>query len=395
MIGKEKTKTNIEKILVSNANCSGCHACYAICPKNCVSMINDDEGFWYPKVNEKYCINCGLCIAKCPILNEVKKGENLTAYAAQNKDLAVRLNSSSGGVFSLLAEYAIDRGGTVFGAAFDEDLNVHHRGIDKKDNIQLLQGSKYVQSKISDCYQKAKKLLDAGGTVLFSGTPCQIAGLRSFLGKPYENLILVDIFCLGVPSPKVWRKHLENCRNIKKTRIKSYSFRDKLKGWRNYYTKIDYLDGNFKRIPHHLNPYMRAFLSAVCLRPSCYSCKFKGMQRHSDVTLADFWGIENIMPAMDDDKGTSLMLVHSEKVENILTSIADKLIIQEVDVEQALVYNSAALRSVKANSKRKQFLSSIEHMPFNLAVKKYCEPSLIKKFLSIIRKMLSKIKDFI
>ncbi len=397
MIMKQRgiVKKSIVYAIKDKSNCSGCHACYAVCPKNCISMVSDDEGFWYPKVDEAKCVQCGICVEKCPVINEVDKDEIPTAYAALNKELDIRLSSSSGGIFTLLAEHIIDNGGTVFGVAFDNDLNVRHIGINKKKDIQRLQGSKYVQSKIGDCYKKTKKILDAGNVVLFSGTPCQIAGLHSYLGKIYDNLSTVDIFCLGVPSPKAWRKHLEYCGEIEKTMVKSYSFRDKSEGWKNYSTKIHYKDGRIKKIPHQQNPYMRAFLSAVCMRPSCHSCKFKGEQRHSDITLADFWGISNVLPDMDDDKGTSLMLVHSEKAEEILTSIIDKLVIQTVDIDEALMYNSAALYSVKAHPKRQQFLSAVDYMPFDVAVKKYCEPSLLTKMHRKTRGVLSRVKRII
>lgn len=228
-------------------DCCGCSACATCCPKHCISMEQDKKGFVYPHVDENTCINCGLCEKVCPMLNPRKADTPVHEYAVQNKDEKVRSNSSSGGVFASLASSVIDSGGIVFGAAFDEDWNVHHTGVESEDMLFLLQGSKYTQSRIDDAYAKAEACLKAGRTVLFSGTPCQIAGLKGYLRKVYENLLTVDVVCHGAPSPKVWEEYLKTITrsksvsgkntvllSLKDSPLSGVAFREKRTGWQKY-----------------------------------------------------------------------------------------------------------------------------------------------------------------
>lgn len=340
-------------------NCCGCYACYNICPKECITMESDNEGFWYPKIDKDKCINCNLCEKVCPIINKPNSSlYEKKSYAVFNKNEKIRLESSSGGIFSLLAEYVINNHGNVYGAVFDEDFNVKHVKINILQDINLLRGSKYVQSRINDIFKSIKFDLKNNKIVLFTGTPCQIAGLQSFLQKKYDNLILMDIVCHGVPSPLVWQQYINELKQNYKQNIKSIYFRDKSTGWKTYsvkflFDKDEYKNFGFKDI------YMKGFLNDIYLRPSCYNCKFKGIERVSDITVADFWGIGNILPKMDDDKGTSLIVIHSEKGKQLFDELSEKMILNEVNFNEAIKYNSSMIKSVKYNEKRNSFFAEL------------------------------------
>lgn len=340
-------------------DCCGCYACYNICPKECITMESDNEGFWYPKIDKNKCINCNLCEKVCPIINPVKRVDSKKiAYASMNKDEQVRMKSSSGGIFSILAEYIIKNNGVVYGAGFDEDFNIKHKRILYSTDLDLLRGSKYVQSSIGDIYKQVKNDLENNNPVLFTGTPCQVEGLRSYLRKEYVNLITMDFICHGVPSPLVWEKYLKKMKKSKQENIKNIYFRNKDIGWKLFSLKIIF----DKRIySNDLNNdlFMKGFLQDVYLRPSCYNCKFKKINRISDITVADFWGIENILPKMDDDKGTSLVVIHSEKGKQLFDKLSETMIINEVDLNEAIKYNSSMIRSVKYNEKRNSFFAEL------------------------------------
>ncbi|MCD7894895.1 MAG: Coenzyme F420 hydrogenase/dehydrogenase, beta subunit C-terminal domain [Erysipelotrichaceae bacterium] len=245
------------------------------------------------------------------------------AYAALNLNDDIRNKSSSGGIFYEIAKYVVLNDGVVYGARYDDHWLVVHDHTENIKDISSFLGSKYVQSNMNNQYEKIKIDLMSGRLVLFSGTPCQIRGLQCFLGKEYENLITVDFICHGVPSPKVWEKYineLSNGHNITKI-----NFRDKSKGWQHFSLRIDFSDGNYYSKTQQEDLYMRGFLQDIYLRPSCYQCRFKGIERKSDLTLADYWGINNIYPELYDDKGTSLIFIHSKKGKNIFLKISNSL----------------------------------------------------------------------
>lgn len=374
-------------------DCCGCYACYNICSKECITMESDNEGFWYPKIDKDKCINCNLCEKVCPIIN--KPNNSLyqeKSYAVFNKNEKIRLESSSGGIFSLLAEYVINNHGSVYGAVFDEDFNVKHIKIISLQDIELLRGSKYVQSKMEDVFKFIKNDLKNNKLVLFTGTPCQIVGLQSFLQKKYDNLILMDIVCHGVPSPLVWQKYINELKEYYKQDIQQICFRDKSTGWKTYsikflFNKDMYKDFGFKNI------YMKGFLNDIYLRPSCYNCNFKGIKRISDITIADFWGIENILPEIDDDKGTSLIVIHSEKGKQLFDRLSETMILNEVDLNEAIKYNPSMISSVKYNEKRKDFFLELNSGAelINL-IRKYTKISFERrvknKLKSIIKKLI-------
>lgn len=364
--------------ITQNSKCSGCYSCVNACPKSCISMVSDAEGFWYPRVEEPACINCGKCEKVCPVVHN-KASENISsAYAAYNKNEKIRQDSSSGGLFTLFAEYIINSGGVVFGACFNDTFEVVHDYTERVEGLVKFRGSKYLQSKIGDTYKATKDLLDNNRPVLYTGTPCQIAGLRAYLGREYDNLYCQDIICHGVPSPKVWSKYLEHREMTANASAGNVSFRDKSESWKRYSVAIKFDDESSYQKQFADDEYMIAFLRDVCLRPSCYDCAFKACNRESDFTLADFWGIENILPEMDDDKGTSLLIIHSEKGKRLFDEIKDGLCFAEVNLEEALQYNPSMVRSAKPNPKRKAFFENLDSCEFHVLVRKYCVDSPFK-----------------
>lgn len=375
-------------------DCMGCHACSNICPQNCISMKIDTEGFWYPEVNNEKCIKCGLCIKVCPIINNTQVVNKPSAYACINKDDSIRLESSSGGIFTLAAEQVIADGGVVFGAGFNEKFEVEHSYVETKEELAKFRGSKYVQSRIGATYKQAKEFLKLGRLVLFTGTPCQIGGLKSFLGQSYDNLICIDIICHGVPSPDVWKKYIEYREEKAGSPAKRIAFRRKDEGWKRYSVSFLFKNDTEYRKTLDKDLYMRAFLKDVCLRPSCYECQFKTLHRQSDITLADFWGIQNILPEMDDDKGTSLIFINSDVGQAVIEKLRDKVLSEKVDINEAVKYNSAAIKSVNFNSKRESFFKELDKLPFDRLVKKYCKDNVLiiikRKFKSFLYKCLKK-----
>lgn len=340
------------------AECVGCSACVAVCPRNCIEMKEDREGFLYPRVRKSQCIHCGLCEKVCPTKKFYpSRKEPLYVYAAINNSDTIRERSSSGGVFYTLAEYIIKHNGIVYGAVFDENWEVHHKGIGVIEDISLMQGSKYVQSKIEDCYCEAEKNLKIGKLVLFSGTPCQNAGLRAFLRKDYDNLYCVDIICHGVPSPKVWRYYIDMIIGKRGKRGISItpSFRSKTEGWNNFALEIPL--GNGDKYSQDLNKdlYLKTFLQDIDLRPSCYNCKFKPSINFSDLVIADFWEIENISPEMSDDKGTSLIILNSNRGKELLKKVQEEFIFKQELYTDAIRGNPSAITSVRCPRSRKKF----------------------------------------
>lgn len=369
--------------------CCGCYACYNICPKNAIEMKVDEKGFKYPFVNKDKCINCGLCEKVCPIINKTKIDIEPKAYACINNDDKIRSESSSGGVFTLLAENILSKAGVVFGAAFDENMNVKHFMVDKLEDLYKFRGSKYVQSQIGDTYKLAKSELEKDKYVLFTGTPCQIEGLKAYLMKDYDKLYTQDIICHGVPSPLVWEKYKNSIEDKEKDKIKNVNFRNKENSWKSY--DIDVKLNNNKTIKEKAsnNLYMKAFLKDICLRDSCYSCAFKSINRKSDITLADFWGIQRVKPEFDDDKGTSLVIVNSKKGQDLFESIKDKIRYEETDIEEAIKHNPSMIKASTMPNTRETFFKDINNMDIESAIKK----NLPKEKLSV--KIKRKIKGSI
>lgn len=341
-------------------NCCGCSACVQVCPKQCISFEEDEKGFRYPQVDEGKCVDCGLCEKVCPVLHAGEPRKPLKVYGAINPNEEIRMKSSSGGIFTMLAEAVIDEGGVVFGARFNDQWEVVHDYTETKEGLTPFRGSKYVQSIIGDSYKQAKQFLIEGRRVLFTGTSCQIAGLKNFLGKDYENLLAVDVVCHGVPSPLVWREYLKTIIPSQngKAKITGVSFRDKSTGWEKFSlvvrgkfdTSVDQfstLDGNEVILHETLyeNLFMKFFLKNLCLRPSCFYCSAKAGKSGSDLSIADYWG-GNYYPEWNDDKGISLILVNDKKGETFLAPL--KLEKKNSLYEYAIQGNPSIEKSVKS-----------------------------------------------
>lgn len=374
-------------------NCCGCAACVQRCPRRCILLSEDSEGFLYPDVDVENCINCGLCETVCPELNQSGKRSPIKTLAAINNDESIRLKSSSGGVFSLLAERIIHNGGVIFGARFDEKWEVVIGCTETTDGIAQFRGSKYLQARTGDSYYRCEQYLKIGRQVLFSGTPCQVAGLKRYLGKEYGNLITVDVVCHGVPSPKVWRKYLDETVGV--SNVKGVSMRDKMEGWHNYHLSISYADGDKSKIlssPYGTNDYMRAFLKNMILRPSCYQCKFRELRSGSDITIGDYWGINNIRPEMNDDKGTGLVLVNTEKGKFILDSGGLKF--EETTFEESCQGNPSILCSPVPWIKRQQFFDKFDtcHSVVN-AIRHSLKPTCRMRVNDLCYKIKCKLKS--
>lgn len=353
--------------------CCGCTACKNICPKKAIIMIQDEKGFFYPNVNEKLCIHCGLCNKVCPILQKQQNNEgNIETYAAMNKDNEIRLKSSSGGIFTLLAENIIKKDGVVFGVEFDKNFHAKHTYIERIEDIEKYRGSKYVQSDIGNSYIKAREFLEQGRYVLFTGTPCQVEGLQKFLMKKYDKLYTQDIICHGVPSVKVWDKYLSFRKNVdKQNNLEDIKFRDKKNyGWNNYELLFKYSDKEVF-INHNDDLFIKIFLSDIALRDSCYKCKFKDKHRKSDILVADFWGIEEIFPEMNDEKGISFVIVNSKKGKELFEEINEKLKYKRVTFEDAIRHNPSMIKSAKYNKYTEKFFDNFEEMKLKELVDKY------------------------
>ncbi len=354
--------------------CCGCFSCKNICPQNAISMVEDEYGFKYPNINYNICTNCGLCEKVCPIINKKQESsENSRAYAAISKNENTRMKSSSGGMFSIIAENIINEGGIVYGAQFNEKFLVEHSRAETIEEISKFRGSKYVQSDINKIFKEVKKDLIQGRKVLFTGTPCQVEGLISFLIKPFDNLYTQDFICHGVPSKKVWEKYLEYRKKLDNSEPNKINFRNKEnKGWNEYQLLFEYNE-NKKYIDHNEDLFMKAFLSDIALRDSCYKCEFKKKHRISDITLADFWGINNVLPEMNDEKGTSLIIINSEKGNKLLKEIQDKAVIKEVDIECAIKYNKSMIQSATINDNREKFFQNLKMDNFENLIDRFIE----------------------
>lgn len=373
------------------AKCVGCYACYSCCPLECITMKEDNEGFKYPQVAQDICINCRKCEKVCPVIQKpVLQDFSGISLAAYSKNEQLRYSSSSGGVFSVLAQMILKHGGVVFGAAFDSDFQVHHIRVDSIDGLEKLRGSKYVQSRIENTFKEAKEILESGRKVYFSGTPCQIDGFKNYLGREYGNLITQDIICHGVPAPYVWGKYLDSVREKINAEVKQVSFRDKLLGWRKYSVKIEGANGKVEISTFLDNPMMKAYLRDMCLRPSCYNCPSKGVRRSSDITLADFWNVSEFIDNFDDNRGTDLIVCHTSKGLELLHEAWSEIVCKEVDM-RAAYENIPMNNSSKLPNKRDDFVKFLSQGTFTEAVEKYCTIPLYERIITKFKLISKKI----
>lgn len=355
--------------LANKDQCTGCTACVNICSQKCIQMQENEEGFSFPVIDVSSCISCGVCEQVCPILNEKKLNEvSVKAYSAYSMNELIRKDSSSGGVFSALALTVLKKGGIVYGAVYSEKGLVKHIGVEDVISLAKLRGAKYSQSRLGSIFRDVKRQLDSNRDVLFSGTPCQVAGLKSFLGKDYINLFCVDFVCHGVPSPMVWSRYIDYRSKIdnKGAYPKYINLRNKESGWSNfaYSVEIGYSDKKRYLCKNNDDPFINLFTKDYILRKSCSECHFKGFERFSDLTLGDFWGIWDIDPSMDDNKGTSLVLTNSKKGEKLFEFASSDLKYKQVTLDQAVQMNQSLINSSIHKRDRNKVLSEIRENGF-------------------------------
>ena len=359
---------NSRPMLANQKVCTGCTACAIICPKGCIKMKENIEGFLYPEIDRNQCVECRQCEKVCPLITSLERAdeEQTEAVAAFSKDENVRMNSSSGGVFSEFAEKILEKNGVVYGAAYDEKYDVKHIRIENIQDMVQIRGAKYSQSMLGNTFSKVKEDLMQGKQVLFSGTPCQIAGLKSFLQKDYSNLLCIDFVCHGIPSPLIWRKYVEYRRKKdgSVTFPKKINLRSKESGWSKwgYSTEFEYSDIKKYQVKWDNDPFMKLFVKDYVLRNSCYRCSFKGVERVSDLTIGDFWGIWDLYPEMDDDKGTSLILIHSDRGKRLYQNISNKLVVKKVTLQECMMQNKSLVESAVDVKSKIEINENIENI---------------------------------
>ncbi len=379
---------NIKHInITSKEDCCGCTACASVCPKKAIVMKEDNEGFLYPFVDQGKCIDCGLCKKTCPILN--KNNCNIykqKAFIFQNENESIRSQSTSGGFFTSLGEYIISNGGIVYGAAFNDEFLVEHKSANSVEDLNKFRKSKYLQSNQKEVFKEIKEQLNNKILVCYGGTPCQVAGLKEYLKKDYDNLILMDIMCHSVPSPLVFKEYQTYIlKKMKANKIISVDFRDKSKYGYKYSMMTVVTDNGTYSEGIDTDPYLRAFFGDYSVRPSCYNCQFKTVKRDSDITIWDCFNINEIDKSFDDDKGTTRILTQSQKGENILKKL-EGIKIKEIDVEIAVRNVKEMTQSVRYNRKREDFFKDIKNKN---VFDKYFPRGIKTKINSFVRKTLA------
>ena len=361
----------------NKVDCCGCNACGDVCAHGAITFKTDIEGFWYPEVDKAKCVDCGLCEKVCPNIHaqELKKNDfekPAKTIAAINKDTLVRWNSTSGGAFSALADAMYEQGGYVSGALYNEDFSVRNYVSNRPEDLEKLRSSKYLQSNAEGVYKEIRALLRKGEKVLACGTPCQMAGLRSFLMKDYDNLIIVDFICRGVNSPKVYRKYLDSLERKYEGKVVYVKAKNKELGWRNLTRKVVFDNGKTYYGVHMEDDFRRGYHTNVFCRPSCYDCKFKGFPRIADITIADYWGIEKVDPNLDNNVGTSMILLNSKKGVEYFEKVKDKLEWEETKFESILPGNIALRKSIEpAKIDREHFFEDLDKGTFEDVTQKY------------------------
>ena len=391
---------NTIDLLNKHYKCTGCRMCVQICPVKAIDMKENEEGFFEPIINKEKCIKCGLCFKRCPQLNDVKVGKKINihkVFAMKNKNTEEQKNSSSGGVFSVLARYVLENNGAVYGACFDEKLKLEHIRIDKQENLYKLRGSKYLQSNTKNTFELVKNDLNKGVKVLYVGTPCQIAGLKNYLGKDYEELLLVDLVCHGVPSQKLFDKYLTWLKKKNNSSIIEYEFRSKEKKSWGLNLKVKFESGKERYIPANLDPYYKSFLNGSTYRECCYNCKYAKIERVGDITIADYWGIEKEHPDFYDKNGVSAVIINTNAGFKAFENIKDKVEYRDTEIEKIIAKNKNLQEPTIRNSIRNNAYKDIDRKKFinyskkNLKFKKDIK-DIIKNLIPIkIKKKIKKI----
>lgn len=353
-------------------DCCGCSACANVCPKHCISMVEDNEGFLYPKINQDVCINCGLCEKVCPIKNPIEEQINpkQKAFVVQNRNDGILRESTSGGAFSAIAKWVINQNGVVFGARLNQNFEVEHYAVEKYEDLKFFRNSKYVQSNIGQTYSQVRNYLKDGRKVLFSGTGCQLEGLLHYLGRSYENLYTVDVICRAVPSPLVLRKYLE-MQQQRGMKIDDVKFRDKCHGYK--YSTMSLFTSNNRDYHEGIDTdvYLRAFFSGMSFRPCCADCKFRKRHRRTDMTIWDCFTIDEFSKDLDNDRGATRILVHSPRAIKIVHEMESDLKIVEVNVEKAIKGVKELTQSPKFHPLREAFFEDLNTLPTDIVFQKY------------------------
>ncbi|MEN6348419.1 MAG: Coenzyme F420 hydrogenase/dehydrogenase, beta subunit C-terminal domain [Syntrophomonas sp.] len=363
--------------------CTGCSACYCACPCEAIEMKVDGEGFWHPEIDKDLCNECDICSDVCPVINKLEKSSNFSVpkvFAVWSLDENVRLTSTSGGFFTELAKVVIAQQGYVAGARYNEGHLVEHHIVNDVEGLSLLKQSKYIQSDVGRCYEKIRDLLESDSYVLFCGTPCQAAGLQSYLGRDYDKLILCDFICRGVNSPKVYVKYLEMLQSRYGSTVKKVTFKFKGYGWNRFSTLIEFEDGRRYIKDRYHDPYMLGYIEHnYYMRPSCHNCTFKRLPRLSDISMGDFWGIAETRPHLDADKGTSLLFINSKKGKEFFELVKPALFFEECTFNEASNSNACIFEAPLANPRRDCFFRDLNNMPFDQLIRLYCRDSYSSK----------------
>lgn len=382
--------------ITDKTKCCGCGACACVCPKHSIEMLADEKGFLYPQIDKTICINCGLCNKTCPIINNKENSTEKIAYAAYNTDDVTRKASSSGGMFGLIAKNIINKGGVVFGAAFKSDYkSVYHKGVERLEDLPLLYGSKYLQSETGDSFKQVENYLKCNRYVLFVGTSCQIAGLKNYLCKDYEKLITVDVICHGTPSPKIWQDYVIS-KEKNGTHVIGVNFRNKRFGWSKSVLLLLLLsDGTEYCKVGDKDRYIQGFLSNLYLRDSCYNCHFRGEKVLSDISLGDFWGIDNVLPNFNDNKGVSAVIINTEKGLGFFEMAKSETVLHEVSYKDVLKGNPVLESSVVKPKKSDKFWQIYHTQGLDKAYKSCLKNSFFKRCYSFVRRACGKVKTII
>jgi coenzyme F420-reducing hydrogenase beta subunit len=374
--------------------CSGCAACYNKCNYNAIEMRYDEQGFAYPVINIGMCVDCHSCEISCPYLHFENLPEQTAkyyppVYACYNKNENIRRLSTSGGVFSTIAEKILGENGIVFAVRFDERFRIYHDKTEKNNEIEYFRGSKYAQSTIGTVYRQIKQELENNRKVLFVGLPCQVAGLKQYLNRKNGNLLYTcDFICMGIASPVIWENYLQEFEDV--TKLKSIVFKDKKEGWHNWKMRLAYSEKEILAKGKD-NLFFNGYLNHLYYRPACFECPFKGILRISDFTIGDCWGIDKIDPEFDDNLGISVVILQSSKARLLFEKVKDKLIYRMIDPEDVIYYNKHSVQCIQLNKETEAFYLDIKKHGFRHAMVKYCS-NRNKLYTGVIKKIKRMIK---
>jgi coenzyme F420-reducing hydrogenase beta subunit len=384
------------KDINKNYNCTGCGACYNACPAGAITMENDEYGFYKPMINQEKCINCGLCEKKCPLNGYISKNEaQPKVYSLQNKNEEILYKAASGGAFDLFARYIIEQNGIVFGVVWDKNLVACHTKAENLDELEKMYSSKYVQSNTKDTFKLAKIELDKGRWVLYSGTPCQIAGLKLYLNKEYENLLTLDLVCHGVPSPMIFDLYKKEflAGHDSDEKYININFRSKINGWNPRLTTTTTTTTTTYHTPDKKDKFMNAFLSNLSINTSCANCQFNRLPRIADLSLGDFWGVDEYDRTLNNNKGLSIVLVNNSKGQDLWKNVKSQSRYLEIPLNFVVKYNKNIIGSSTLNPKWHAFWNDIKtSKSLNCCVKKYCKTPL---YVIIYRLLPNFIKEII